>query len=206
MLSLSCYWSLLFTLFEDVKRKDFWEMAIHHVVTISLLVFSWTCNLIRMGSLVLILHDVADIFLESAKMTKYIGWQRTCDVLFVIFTVIWIVSRIGIYPMWILKRYDITKRKHVFSEFGRSHYFTIKVLEIVVMFLFLCFRLFSTCFDAKLIVPMFPAYYIFNSLLLLLLLLHIIWTYFILKVCYRAIQSGKVNSIIYSFKSQTPGN
>ena len=50
----------------------------------------------------------------------------------------------------------------------------------------------STCFDAKLIVPMFPAYYIFNSMLLLLLVLHFIWTYFILKVCYRAVLSGQV--------------
>jgi len=163
MLSLSCYWSLLFTVFEDVKRKDFLEMAIHHIVTITLLVLSWTCNLIRMGSLVLILHDVADIFLESAKMTKYIRWQRTCDVLFVIFTIIWIVTRLGIYPLWILR---------------------------------------STCFDAKLIVPMFPAYYIFNSLLLLLLVLHIIWTYFILKVCYRAIQSGKTGTDARSSSSE----
>lgn len=48
---------------------------------------------------------------------------------------------------------------------------------------------------------MFPAYYIFNSLLLLLLMLHIIWTYFILKVLYRAVLVGQVKfSTIYSFK------
>ena len=104
MISLSCYWSFLFTLLVDVKRKDFFEMMAHHFVTILLLVLSWTCNLTRMGSLVLILHDCADIFLESAKMTKYIGWQRTCDVLFLIFTIIWIITRIGIYPFWILRR------------------------------------------------------------------------------------------------------
>lgn len=155
MISLSCYWSFLFTLLVDVKRKDFFEMMAHHFVTILLLVLSWTCNLTRMGSLVLILHDCADIFLESAKMTKYIGWQRTCDVLFLIFTIIWIITRIGIYPFWILR---------------------------------------STCFDAKLIVPMFPAYYIFNSMLLLLLVLHFIWTYFILKVCYRAVLSGQTGT------------
>jgi ceramide synthetase len=59
-------------------------------------------------------------------------------------------------------------------------------------FLNLAFLYGSTCIGAKEIVPMFPAYYIFNSLLLLLLLLHIIWTYFILKVLYRAILSGQV--------------
>ena len=50
----------------------------------------------------------------------------------------------------------------------------------------------STCFGAKLILPMYPVYYIFNSLLLLLLLLHLIWTYFIMKVLYRTILAGQV--------------
>ena len=64
MLELSLYWSLLLSQFTDVKRKDFWEMFVHHVATISLLCFSWTCNLTRAGTIVIALHDVADIFLE----------------------------------------------------------------------------------------------------------------------------------------------
>ncbi len=49
--------------FYDRARKDFWEMFIHHVVTLLLLSFSWTSNLTRVGTLVLILHDVGDVFL-----------------------------------------------------------------------------------------------------------------------------------------------
>ena len=64
MLELSLYWSLMISQFTDVKRKDFWEMFIHHLTTISLLCFSWTCNLTRVGTLVMVIHDVADIFLE----------------------------------------------------------------------------------------------------------------------------------------------
>lgn len=105
MMSLSFYWSLLFSMFEDTKRKDFWEMLAHHFVTIILLVLSWTCNLVRAGSLVLVIHDCADIFLESAKMMKYIKWQRTCDVLFGIFTITWIGTRLVVYPFWVLYRY-----------------------------------------------------------------------------------------------------
>ena len=47
MVELSFYWSLSFSQFFDVKRKDFVEMFIHHVTTIALLCFSWTCNLFR---------------------------------------------------------------------------------------------------------------------------------------------------------------
>ncbi|CAB4063741.1 CERS5_6 [Lepeophtheirus salmonis] len=50
MVELSFYWSLLFSQFYDVKRKDFWEMFIHHLTTIALMGFSWTCNLTRVGT------------------------------------------------------------------------------------------------------------------------------------------------------------
>lgn len=41
---------------------------------------------------------------------------------------------------------------------------------------------------------MFPAYYIFNSLLLMLLVLHVIWTYMILKIVVDSLQKGLVSS------------
>ena len=63
-MELSFYWALCISQFFDVKRKDFWEMFIHHVTTIALMGFSWTCNLTRVGTLVLVIHDCADIFLE----------------------------------------------------------------------------------------------------------------------------------------------
>ena len=47
MIELTFYWSLSISQFFDVKRKDFVEMFIHHVTTIALLSFSWTCNLTR---------------------------------------------------------------------------------------------------------------------------------------------------------------
>lgn len=64
MISISFYWALSISQFFDVKRKDFWQMFIHHKATILLMCFSWVGNLTRIGSLVLVLHDCADIFLE----------------------------------------------------------------------------------------------------------------------------------------------
>lgn len=71
MISLSFYWSLAISQFRDVKRKDFWQMFVHHIATILLMAFSWVCNLIRVGTLVLLVHDCADIFLEVC-ITDYI--------------------------------------------------------------------------------------------------------------------------------------
>lgn len=161
MISMAFYWSLTVTQFFDVKRKDFWQMFIHHMVTLLLMSLSWICNLHRVGSLVLVIHDCADIFLEAAKLTKYAKYQKLCDIIFAIFTVVWIVSRLGFYPRII----------------------------------------YSSSVEAPTILPMFPAYYIFNSLLIMLLILHIVWTYMILKIVIDSLQKGLMSGDIRSSDS-----
>nr|XP_034309914.1 ceramide synthase 5-like isoform X3 [Crassostrea gigas] len=98
MIEISFYWSLMFSQFMDVKRKDFWEMFTHHCATICLLTFSWCGNFVRVGTLVLCIHDAVDYWLEAAKMAKYIKAQRLCDVLFAIFGIVWFITRLVLYP------------------------------------------------------------------------------------------------------------
>ena len=66
--------------------------------------------------------------------------------------------------------------------------------------------IFSTTIEAPQIVEMFPAYYIFNALLSVLLVLHTIWTYYILKISYNAIYATPVriyfDDLLYTFSSQ----
>ena len=50
-------------------------MFIHHVATLALLVLSWTNHMHRMGSLVLLVHDFADHWLEFAKLARYAKYQ-----------------------------------------------------------------------------------------------------------------------------------
>ena len=71
MTAMTYFWSLCVSQFIDVKRKDFWQLMVHHVTTLALMAFSWTCNLTRMGTLVLLVHDCADVFLEAAKACRY---------------------------------------------------------------------------------------------------------------------------------------
>ena len=37
MIEMAFYWSLFFTQFSDVKRKDFMEIFVHHLATLALL-------------------------------------------------------------------------------------------------------------------------------------------------------------------------
>ncbi|KAI4887078.1 hypothetical protein NFI96_013970 [Prochilodus magdalenae] len=106
ILELSFYLSLLFSQFTDIRRKDFLLMFMHHVATISLITFSYVNNMARVGTLVMCLHDAADVLLEdnnqAAKMANYAKCQRLCNVLFIMFALVFISSRLGIYPVWIL--------------------------------------------------------------------------------------------------------
>ncbi|XP_073948015.1 ceramide synthase 5-like isoform X3 [Choristoneura fumiferana] len=162
MVTSAFYWSLTLSQFWDVRRKDFWQMFVHHLATIALLSFSWVCNLHRIGTLVILSHDCSDILLEAAKATKYAGYQKVCDSIFALFTVLWIVTRLGIYPFYII---------------------------------------WSTLIRAPMLLPMFPAYYFFNSLLCLLFALHLVWTWLILQVAYKAINAGQMEGDIRSSSS-----
>jgi len=154
MLEMAFYWSLFFTQFFDVKRKDFWEMFIHHVATLALLTLSWSNHMHRMGSLVLIVHDFADHWLEMAKLLRYAGWAKSCDACFGIFTLVWAFSRLGLFPSWV------------------------------------CY---STITGAGQLVQMFPVYYIFNFLMTLLLILHVIWFTFLAAIVVQVVCADKDN-------------
>ncbi|KAK2177579.1 hypothetical protein NP493_591g02066 [Ridgeia piscesae] len=99
IIELGFYCSLMLSLFMDGKRKDFYEMLVHHFATLSLLAFSWSNNMVRMGSTVTLLHDSVDYWLEGAKLAKYLRYQKLCDSLFIVFAVMWLITRIILYPI-----------------------------------------------------------------------------------------------------------
>jgi hypothetical protein len=61
----------LLTLPKNKRRSDFNVYFFHHVYTVWLLTGSWLSYLHRIGSLVLFLHDVGDIFLPIGKCYSY---------------------------------------------------------------------------------------------------------------------------------------
>jgi len=102
MIELGFYTTLLFSQFADVQRKDFWEQFIHHIATISLMSFSWSVNYVRVGTLILCLHDAVDYLLEGAKLARYMNMRTLCDTLFGVFTFMWAATRLVVYPYVIL--------------------------------------------------------------------------------------------------------
>jgi hypothetical protein len=56
----------------------------------------------RIGTLVLVVHDAADFWLELAKMANYAKYEAICNVFFTIFTLKWFVTRLVGFPTRIL--------------------------------------------------------------------------------------------------------
>lgn len=102
VIELAFYWSLVFTLVSDHKRADFTQMLVHHTATIILIYFSWLTNFVRTGSLVLVLHDASDPWLEIAKLGIYLKWKTATDVFFTIFVLVWTVARHFLLPYIVL--------------------------------------------------------------------------------------------------------
>lgn len=157
MVELGFYISTGISLCFDVKRKDFVEMIVHHIATIVLLIFSYCDNMYRMGALVLIVHDSCDVIMEAAKMAKYISYQRICDLFFGLFTLLWLLTRLIIFPFFILKC-ALFDAPQIVSRYGEKPHI----------------------------------YYVLNTMMCTLQILHIIWFYFILKILYGALVKGHV--------------
>ncbi|XP_076848989.1 ceramide synthase 2 [Brachyhypopomus gauderio] len=135
MAEISFYGSLLFSVAVDIKRKDFKEQLLHHWATLTLLSFSWCANYIRIGTLVMLVHDAADILLESGKLFNYARWENTCNVIFVLFTVVFMVTRLVIFPFWLIHCTWVYPLEQ-FQPFFGYYFFNIVLVLLLLLHVF----------------------------------------------------------------------
>nr|XP_020468745.1 ceramide synthase 2-like isoform X2 [Monopterus albus] len=135
ILEMGFYLSLLLCVSVDVKRKDFKEQVIHHITTIFLIGFSYCANYVRIGTLVLLVHDSSDFFLESAKMFHYAGWARMCDTLFIIFSLVFLVTRLVVFPSRVIHTTLILAREFFPTFFG-YYFFNALLLVLQALHIF----------------------------------------------------------------------
>eukprot|EP01047_Picozoa_sp_COSAG01_P072388 COSAG01_NODE_11498_length_1921_cov_4.789243_2_plen_309_part_00 len=105
LLGLAFYFqALLSLLLLDDPRSDFLEYLLHHLVTIFLIAVSYHTRIVRYGLVILLLHDIGDVFLNWAKVFKYCG--SACDVLcticFVSFVIVFFLTRLVFLPLVVI--------------------------------------------------------------------------------------------------------
>uniref|UniRef100_A0A673N6Q0 Ceramide synthase 2-like n=1 Tax=Sinocyclocheilus rhinocerous TaxID=307959 RepID=A0A673N6Q0_9TELE len=135
IIEMSFYGSLLFSVAADVKRKDFKEQLVHHWATLTLLSFSWCANYIRIGTLVMLVHDTSDVLLESAKMFNYAGWETTCNSIFVVFALVFMVTRLIIFPFWLIHCTWVYPLDQ-FEPFFGYYFFNVMLVVLLLLHVF----------------------------------------------------------------------
>lgn len=153
------YLSCTITLPFDNKRKDFNELIVHHVATLALLFFSYAVNFWRVGTLVMVIHDVADIVLEGAKSLNYSGFDLPATIGFVAFAITFLVSRLIMFPFVINSALNDTCRM----------YFRESLWDYVINAHFI------------------PTHLFFCLLLCVLLSLHVFWFTIIVRMAIKLI-------------------
>ncbi|GJE84990.1 longevity assurance proteins LAG1/LAC1 [Phanerochaete sordida] len=114
----------------EARRKDHWQMMTHHVITIVLMLGSYSYNYTRVGCLVMMLMDLCDIFLPLAKMLRYLGFTTVCDVMFVVFMLSWLVTRHFLF-LFVIKStyYDAPRLTPFIWDPATGHFTTKEVLN-----------------------------------------------------------------------------
>jgi len=85
----------------EPKQSDDLQMFTHHFITLVLLTGSYCYLYWRVGVTLLWLTDMSDPVLNIAKLFKYANKQETADNLFTLFAIVFIVSRIFVFPFLI---------------------------------------------------------------------------------------------------------
>ncbi|GLD96095.1 hypothetical protein PINS_up004773 [Pythium insidiosum] len=158
-----------------VKRKDNAEMLLHHFATISLMIFSYSYDLTRIGMCVLMIHDVNDLLLETAKIFVYLNWETTANILFGIFAVVWFIVR------WAFYGYNI-----LYSVYTEAY---DSIVEPILK---------NGSYGGYPSSVWYWFWVVFSSFLGLLLVLHIFWGVLIVKMIVRSLQVGAVEKDIRS--------
>lgn len=158
-------------IFLEAKRKDHLQMVSHHVITCLLCTGSYCYYFTKIGHIILLLMDIVDVLLSTAKILKYCGFQTLCDIMFIVFMVAWIVLRHGVYVyvLWFSWKEARNIMDADCSKFALNEY--VK----------LCY----TDFQID----------IFLLLLSFLQLIMCIWMYMILRVAFRVIRGGSADDV-----------
>lgn len=104
LIQTGCWLQQIVVLNIEEKRKDYLQMFSHHIITSLLCIGSYISYFTRIGHNILLLMDIVDVILSLAKILKYSGFGRICDIIFICFMLLWIVLRHGIYNylVWVV--------------------------------------------------------------------------------------------------------
>lgn len=118
------------------KRKDHYQMAAHHVITLILVTYSFAMNFTRVGCMIFLLHDVCDVFLQVAKLFKYSKYESGATVGFIVFLLVWMAARVFYFPVYILNSVVIDTFKFIIIPYDVKPDPHFRILTGMLMLLY----------------------------------------------------------------------
>ena len=97
-------YELGFTILYQRGRQDFPEYVLHHLMTWALIFFSYSCNMLPIGSAVMILHDITDLAVTLFKLTIDVTPIFVQASVYLSLVVSWVYFRLWFFPFHVIWR------------------------------------------------------------------------------------------------------
>jgi len=122
----------------EVRHPDFWEMLLHHIVSCTLVCFSYILNYVRLGSLVLLLHGATDVFIYLSKVLVDTGNIRAIALSYFGLIAAYAYFRIYVFPIYVMHSGWVESFQEVgYGLFGWGYLnFALSVLLLLHMYWF----------------------------------------------------------------------
>jgi acyl-CoA-dependent ceramide synthase len=108
--SLAFWLQSLMSFAFEPPRKDAVTLLFHHLLTVYMIILSYTTGLVRYGAAILMCHNFADILFYHSKVFNYTKLEKLASVGWVSFVFVWFYSRhivfgYMIYSLWTADQY-----------------------------------------------------------------------------------------------------
>ena len=131
-------------------------MCIHHIVTIILITLVQEIVYIRVGTCIMILFDIADIFLHTGKIFKYLGdfynnyYNFIADIILYTFGISFFITRIIIYPyvcwscwyesknIWKIELNNLNYEHDIFNNYN-----LIPCILLYILLIYICKKVYG---------------------------------------------------------------
>ena len=109
--------------FVEERHNDFLLMLAHHLVTLALIGLSYWFNTLRLGVVVMLLHDASDIVIDVLKLCNYLGLEGrrhlfAVEATFATNFVTWAYARLYLLPVHVVWRGVIVAPREVVTAPG----------------------------------------------------------------------------------------
>lgn len=158
--------------FWDERRKDYFVMYMHHIITIMLVAGSFAAGYLRVGIIILYVHDVSDVFVDLLKMVNYLKLENrrglfASEIAYFACIVSWVFWRLYKFPKTAIYA-SVVEAYRILGPQPRSSADSLLGLSMRDL----------------------PLYFEMNTLLIALLCLHIYWAHLFFMIGYTMLTNS----------------